>query len=182
MQVATLTPATVPSRLRKYSTMKKLIGIGAAVSGAILATCAVGVAIVAAQNRALDLQSRIFAERSMVAIVSHWNPDALIRRASTPMRAALAGGGNLAETFDSFRLLGTLRALGGVTGEARLALRSDGQMLATAEYVAEGRFEHGSARIHVTLLKDGGRWRILRFGVISPAGFNLAAQATDRRG
>jgi hypothetical protein len=147
--------------------MKKIVPICAAASAIILLTFAAGVAMVSVENRQVDFEGRRYAGASIAAIVSRWDPDALVRRASGPMCEALGDGATLARTFDRFRLLGLLRSLDEVRGGPAVAINPDGHRLVTAEYVARAEFEHGTAQIRLSLIKTAGTWHIVRFGLVS---------------
>ena len=135
------------------------------VLGAILAVLLILFAVVAVHGMADDRTSKGYADTATVAIISDWNEQALLDRASPDLIQVTTR-----EQMDSF--FARLRGLGRMTKYASSSGRTitsfdrfPWTVTTTAVYVAKADFEHGSAQIKITLIKRSGAWRILAFSV-----------------
>lgn len=156
--------------------VRKFLAILGGISAAVLILLAVGIGVVAWNGTALDKDSRSYVDVAVPAIVAHWSPDELLRRATPELRAS-AKPDQVESLFDrSSFLLGTMVQYDGATGQAVMSYFSGKGSIVSARYVAKVRFEKGEAAFQITLTKRDGRWLINGF-YIQPAQ-NLAS---DRR-
>ncbi|HUY28186.1 MAG TPA: hypothetical protein VMV27_12280 [Candidatus Binataceae bacterium] len=145
--------------------MRKIIGICAAASAAVLLTFAVAVAMVAVESNKLDLESHQYAESAIVAVVSKWDTSALTSRASEQLSMSAQGADELHSVFSGFRIMGRLKHYYGCYGRTSFLVAADGNALVMAEYSARAEFQNGPAEIHITLIREQDSWKILRFAV-----------------
>ncbi len=140
------------------STFSRLVAVAGAV--ALWALCGG-----AEQSSSLDSESHEFVDAAIVAIVSSWNPDELLKRASSEMMAAAEHQVDVNSLFDQWRPLGGLIAYTGSTGSAKIIESPEVGKMITATYSAKVTFQNGTAEINVELVKRNGNWSILSFKV-----------------
>ncbi len=145
--------------------MRKIIGICAAASAAVLLTFAVAVAMVEVTSKQLNLESHQYADAAIVAVVSRWDTGALMKRASAQLGASVESADEIRSVFSGFRLLGGLRKYNGSYGTTRFLVEPNGNALVMAEYFGHADFQNGAAGIQITLIRVGNGWKILRFAV-----------------
>lgn len=68
--------------------VRKFLAILGGISAAVLILLAVGIGVVAWNGTALDKDSRSYVDVAVPAIVAHWSPDELLRRATPELRAS----------------------------------------------------------------------------------------------
>ncbi len=147
-------------------TTRKIIGILVAAGAAVLMTFAVAVATAGINNRKLDLSSHRYADSAIRAIVSNWNSQALLSRASSGLSHSIRNRSEIASTFDGFRAMGKLESVDTSIGHTVVLSRADRAPLTMAQYTAMARFENGPAQIRMTLIRAGSSWRVVNFGVV----------------
>ena len=134
-----------------------------AVAGAL----AFWAACVGAENSSsLDLESHEFVDTAIVAIVSSWSADELLKRASSEMLAAAGHQIDVNSLFDQWRPLGGLIAYTGSTGSAEIVESPEIGKMIEATYSAKATFQYGTAEIRIEVVKRDGNWSILAFKVI----------------
>ncbi|WP_043356465.1 hypothetical protein [Cupriavidus basilensis] len=146
--------------------MKKVLMVLGGTLLAIAVAAAVGISILAVKGSALDKESQEFANESILAVVSGWDADKLISRASPEFMSA-TNGRDLGKLFGWFRMLGKLKEYKGCKGHATISVTSQQGKVITAAYTGRGDFERGPAEINITLIKRGDRWQILGFRINS---------------
>jgi hypothetical protein len=143
--------------------MKKLLMMFGAVFILILGL----VALLVLRGTVADRESKAYADASVISIVSAWNEQALIDRAS-PEFIHNASKAQIDALFARLRPLGHMTRYAGSSGSSfinfNVGTGSKGSTT-TAVYIANADFEHGSAQIKITLIKQHGAWRILGFFV-----------------
>lgn len=153
--------------------MGKFLKIFGGISAALLILLVGGFATVAWKGSALDKDSRSYVDAAVPAIVAHWNPDELIRRATPELRASTARD-QLDSLFQrSSFLLGPMVQYDGATGQALMSYFSGTGSTVSARYLARVRFEKGEAAFQILLMKRDGKWLIHGFYV--QPGQNLAS-------
>lgn len=124
-------------------------------------------AIRIAREIQLDHEVAVYADEAVVAIAAGWDEQALLRRASPEFLAAIHNG-DLRQLFVQFRQLGHMTRYDGSTDGINVQmglLPLSGKEL-TAVCVAEADFEHGPAKIRLSLIKHRDGWQIMGFRVI----------------
>jgi hypothetical protein len=146
--------------------MKKLLIILGAVFLAIIVLAAVGIGIVAVKGSALDKQSKAYVDTTVPIIVSGWDEQELLSRAS-PEFMQVAKKEDVDKLYTMFRRLGRLREYQGSEGQSDMSLTTQNGRRTTAFYTAKASFDAGSAIIKITLIKHGEQWQIAGFHVDS---------------
>ena len=119
-------------------------------------------------GRRLDMQSKKYMDSANISIISAWNMQELIKRASPELKAATSDA-DLEKIFNLFRKLGGLKKYNGCEGGTNVSLSTQHGKIITAEYVAKAEFDNGSATITVKLIKHANNWQILGFNIDSKA-------------
>jgi len=115
------------------------------------------------QSRALDLQSRQFADQSALAVLGSWDEQDLLDRGAAQLIAAQTDA-ERDDLFAGWSQLGELRHYAGSRGGAKVTLTRGGALV-TANYVGKAEFSHGNALVKLALVREKGAWRVLGFGV-----------------
>ncbi len=146
--------------------MKKLLAIiGGACLGLVLILVAVIVLVVAPKGRALDRESKAFADSAIVAIAANWNESELVDRASEQFIMSFKSRDDMYHVLDPLRQLGQLVKYDGSVGDSNMNLQLGHGIVVTAVYQAHAIFRNGEARIRISLIKSDDQWEILGFFV-----------------
>ncbi len=130
------------------------------VIGAIFAVLFIVLAVI--QRMTSDYRDgQSYADAAAVAIVSDWNEQAFLDRAS-PDLIQVATREEIDSMFAQLRGFGRMTKYAGCSGDTIIFPLT---LTTTEAYVAKADFEHGSAQIKITLIKRNGAWRILGFYV-----------------
>jgi len=116
----------------------------------------------------LDASSKAYVDQSVPAIVASWSKDELLRRASPELRKAIPDEQQVAQLFGKLSQLGKLERYEGSKGDANISVTAQAGKMITASYIANAKFEKGSAQITIRLIQKGTQWQILYFYVNSP--------------
>lgn len=147
--------------------MKKVLIAGGVVFLVLIVIAIVDITFVGIKGRALDKESKKYVDVAVPAIVSIWNKQELLGRASSEFMAAVKDE-DLNKLFDLFRKLGKLKEYNGCEGQANISVTTQHGKVISAEYVASADFDAGPANIKVNLIKHGNNWQIIGFHVDSP--------------
>lgn len=135
-----------------------------------------GVGVLFYKGYALDAESKAFVDSAVPAIASSWSTEQLLDRATPELRQR-AKLPELRAFFDTLARLGSLAEYDGATGEASMAYFSGSGDTVSAGYLANARFENGSATFRIGLTKRDGHWMIQNFQV-RPAPDDKTAQGS----
>jgi len=149
-------PALLNSK--KNITFSRLVAVAGAVALWVLCGGA-------EKSSSLDLESHKFVDDAIVAIASSWNPDELLKRASSEMLAEAGHQVDVDSLFDQWRPLGGLISYTGSTGGAETIESPEIGKMIKATYSAKATFQNGTAEIRIELVKRDGHWSILGFKV-----------------
>jgi len=117
-----------------------------------------------------DRQARAFVATSIPIIYKEWSAEAVIRRAAIPLRTPEFG----AQAREFFQLfgsqLGPMQSFEPPQGSLRYG-RAAPELRAGlfGEYASQAKFRDGDGQIKLVVIKEQGVWRIVEFGVNSPA-------------
>ena len=125
-----------------------------------------GIVYVSIEGTRLDKESKEYVDAAIVAIVSNWNKDELLERASLELMEVVKKN-DLDKIFGLYQKLGKLEEYKGCAGESHTSIIFGRGKTITAEYLANAEFEEGSAKVMTTLVKHGRNWQILKFYVDS---------------
>jgi len=125
---------------------------------------AIGIGVAAFKGSALDKESKAYVDTAVPAIISSWNTQELLSRASPEFNPATRTD-NVERLFQRLRPLGRLQKYQGSQDESVTSqILGKGTTIA-ARYLVTADFEAGNAKIHVTLMKHGNLWQIAGFRV-----------------
>lgn len=142
--------------------------------GIFLVILIVGVAgftylYLSSNGEALDKESKQYVDTAIPAIISTWDKQAIIDRASPELITAISGD-DLDKLLNLCRnKLGQLKEYQGAKGQARINITPTTGKVISAVYLGKANFESGSADINIRLVKHGERWQLLSFHINSKA-------------
>jgi|SRR5262245_12727048 len=148
--------------------MKKLLIVLGIVFIVLLVGIAGLIGYAAFTGSRLDKESKAYVDAAVPAIVSSWNEQELLRRASPEFQKA-ASSSDVERLFRWLRTLGRLQKYEGAQGESITSVTQQTGKVIYARYSAKAFFDAGEANIEVGLIKHGDQWQIGRFNVTSPA-------------
>ncbi|HTZ81353.1 MAG TPA: hypothetical protein VMC10_25815 [Stellaceae bacterium] len=159
--------------------MRKLFIALGIVFAVILVAGTVGLFVLARNGAALDAESKAYVDDAVIAITAHWKKDEFMKRA-TPQLLQSAKPKALDDLFDAAGFgLGPLVEYRGAQGQSLMSATTGTGTVISANYVAEARFQKGTAAIHIALLKIDGVWMINGFNIESTDMMsNLAGKKT----
>jgi hypothetical protein len=137
------------------------------VLGAAFALLLLLIAIRAARRIGLDHEVAVYADDAVVAIATGWDEQALLQRASPEFLAATHNA-DLRQLFVQFGQLGRMTRHDGSMDwiNVQMGLLPLSGKAVTAVCVAEADFEHGPAKIRLSLIKHRSGWQIMGLRVI----------------
>lgn len=147
--------------------MKKTLRVLGAIFLVLIVAGIVTGAILAKEGASLDAESHNYVDSSVTAIVSNWDQNELLTRASSGFLVNMPPS-DVDRLFAKLRTLGRLKTYNGSQGQARISFNQTGKTI-VANYVASAEFDTGPAQISLTLIKNFGGWKIHWFYVSSKA-------------
>jgi hypothetical protein len=145
---------------------KKILIVLGAIFLALIILAVIGIGIAAFKGSALDKQTRAYVDSTVPLIVSNWDEQALLSRASPEFTQAVDKE-NLDKLYFMFWKLGKFRNYEGSKGQSYMSMTTENGKSVTAVYVCKATFDAGPADIKVTLVKHGEKWEIAGFRVDS---------------
>lgn len=150
--------------------MKKLLIILGMVFLAIILLVAVVVDVAAVRGSALDKEGRAYADRNLPLIISTWDEQELLSRAS-PEFLQNTKKEDLDRDFAGLsRKFGKMQSYEGSEGQSYVDYRilsSHNGKIVTAVYSARVIFAGGPAVVKLSLIQHDGRWQIAGFNINS---------------
>jgi hypothetical protein len=116
----------------------------------------------------LDKESKAYVDAAVPAIMSSWNEQELLSRASPEFQRATSPA-DAERLFRWFRTLGRFQRYEGAQGQAVTSVTPQTGKVVSARYTAKALFERGQASIDIAIIKHGDQWQIAGFKVNSPA-------------
>jgi hypothetical protein len=147
--------------------MKKLLVVLGSIFLLIIVLGAIGIAFVAIRGAALDKESKTYADRAILAIVTNWSEKELLDRASSELKQA-ATQQQIDEYFLRASTLGRLQKCESAQGQALMSATTQGGKMISARYTSKATFEKGEATVTLGLIKHGDQWQILNFDARPP--------------
>jgi hypothetical protein len=142
---------------------KFFIVLGAIFLGLIL-FAAIGIGIAAFKGAALDKESKAYVDAAVPAIISSWNAQELLSRASPEFNQTTRPD-DVERFFQTVRALGKMQKYQGSQGQSVTSRILGKGTTISADYLVTAEFEGGSAKIYVRLIKHGNLWQIGGFHV-----------------
>jgi hypothetical protein len=154
--------------VRPFTRMKKFFAVLGVIFLIIIVLGAIGFGFIAMRGSALDKESKAYADRAILAIVTTWSEKELLDRASPEFDHAVSQV-QLDQQFHRFFVgLGHLQRCEPAQGHSITSATTQAGIQVRAEYTANATFDKGAAVIDITLIKHGDQWQILAFFVKSP--------------
>jgi len=150
----------------------------------LILLAAIGIGITAFKGAALDKESKAYVDAAVPAIISSWNTQELLSRASSELNQ-MTTANDVERLFQSLRLLGKMQKYQGSQGESVTSKILGKGTTISGRYLVSADFEGGTAKIYVTLIKHGNLWQIAGFRVeptYSQKPPNQALEPTAGRG
>jgi nitrogen-specific signal transduction histidine kinase len=149
--------------------VKKVLIILGAVFLLFIVLGMVSIVIFAIKGPALDKQSKAYVDANLPLIISNWDEQELLSRASPEFM-----GNSKRNDLDNFfsalsRKLGKMRSYQECKGQSYVNISPQNGKIVTAVYASKVIFENGSATITTTLIKHSDNWQIEGFDVNSDA-------------
>lgn len=146
--------------------MKKLLIILGSTFLVILVLAVAGISFAVNRGVALDKESKAYVDSVLPVIVSGWDKQELLRRASPEFQQVVKEG-EVDKLYIMFRRLGNLHEYQGSEGQSDLSVTSQKGKVISATYTARANFDAAPAVIKVSLIKHGDEWQILGFHIDS---------------
>jgi hypothetical protein len=148
--------------------MKKILMVLGIVALLLIIFAAASVNYVAFRGRQLDASSKTYVDASILAIISTWSADELLKRSSAEFREA-TNEKDLNLAFSKLKQLGMLQKYEGSKGESSSYFNyKNAKVTKRAYYNASATFQNGTADMQVGLIQKSGQWQIDDFRIDSP--------------
>ncbi len=144
--------------------MKKFFIVLGAIFLTLILLGAVGIGISAFKGAALDKESRAYVDATVPAIISSWNAQELLSRASPEFKQT-TGPDDVERFFQTLSPLGKMQQYQGSQGQSVISRILGKGTTISANYFIKAEFEGGSVKIYVKLIKHGNLWQIGGFHV-----------------
>jgi hypothetical protein len=144
--------------------VKKVLIVLGTISLALIVVVAVVIGYAAVTGSALDKQSEAYVAAAVPAIVSSWNEQEILSRAS-PEFEKTTGPAEVNRLFRRFRTLGRLQKCEKAQGQSVISITPETGRIVSAHYVTRAVFDAGEAKIEIHLVKHGDLWQIAGFKV-----------------
>ncbi|MDQ6630560.1 MAG: hypothetical protein M3Y82_02245 [Verrucomicrobiota bacterium] len=148
--------------------MKKFFIVLGLIFFTVIVIGAIGIGFIAYRGNALDKESKAYADSAIPTIVTGWNENELLARASSEFKQAVTTD-QLDRLFRWVSGLGQLQKCDPAQGHALMSATTQAGKMISAKYTARATFQKGEATIKLGLIKHGNQWQILSFYVASPA-------------
>ena len=143
--------------------MKKLLIILGIIFLAAILFLGIAIGVAAVKGSALDKESKAYVDGNLPLIISAWDEQELLSRASPEFTQNIKKA-DLDRLFIGLsHKLGKMQSYEGSVGQSYVdysVLSSHEGKVITAVYAAKATFANGPASIQVTLIKHGGKWQI----------------------
>lgn len=147
--------------------MKKFFMILGGIFGVILVIAGIAAAILIPAALRLDKDATAYIKDAVPKIVTNWNIQEMVNRASPQLNSTVASHGGYDRLFEMFHRLGAFKQLGAPKGSVG-ASAFTGQGAATlGNYTVPAEFEKGQATIQIQLRRFNDTWQINGFYVQS---------------
>lgn len=157
--------------------MRKFFYVLGIVTAALVVVGGIGLFILFRNGTALDRESEAYVDDAVVSISSHWSKDELLKRGSPEFMQAV-NRMDLGAFLDAAEAaLGPLVDYEGAKGQALMMATAGTGTTITGNYVAQAKFQKGTAQIRVAVRRIGGKWMIDSFNINSA---ELMRQLTGR--
>ncbi len=147
--------------------MKKLLTILGGIFAVIIVILVTVAVIFIPRALKLDREATAYIQDIVPKIVTGWNSQALIDRATPELLSATNSGEDIGRLFVMFQQLGFLRHLDTPKGQVVSSAFSGTGTVTLGNYTARADFEKGPATIQIQLRRVNDTWKINGFRINS---------------
>ncbi len=147
--------------------MKKLFIILGAIFMGIIVIIVIAAAIFIPRTLKLDHEATAYIQDAVPKIVTNWNSQELVDRATPELLAAAKKNDELERLFVMFRQLGSFKHLDKPEGTVVSSAFTGEGTVTVGNYTAHGDFEKGPATIKIQLRRVNDVWEINGFRINS---------------
>jgi hypothetical protein len=151
--------------------MKKLFTILGVIFAVIIVIVLIAAAIFIPRTLKLDREATAYIQDAVPKIVTNWNSQELVDRATPELLAAGKSRGNIDSLFVMFQRLGSLKHLDTPKGIVTSGTYTGTGMVTLGNYKAQAEFEKGEATVEIQLRRVNDTWKINGFHINSDALF-----------
>jgi len=138
----------------------------------ILVMVAVGSAVFVSKAMNLQKSANTYLEQSLPVILKNWNADEFIRHAETVFFPDERRRLELDQFFSGLSTLGNLQNF----RVSECGVEASSSQGTLAKFTLNAWFDRGPAQINIVLIRDGARWRYMRFDIAIPAPLDRATE------
>jgi hypothetical protein len=147
--------------------MKKLFTILGVVFAVIIAIIIIAAAIFIPRTLKLDHEATAYIQDAVPKIVTNWNSQELIDRATPELMAAAKSRDEIDRLFAMFRRLGSFKHIDKPEGKVVSSAFVGRGTATVGSYSVRAKFEKGPATIQIQLQRANGTWKINGFRINS---------------
>ena len=147
--------------------MKKLFTILGIIFAAFIAIIVLAAAIFIPRALKLDHEATAYIQDAVPKIVTNWNSQELVDRATPELIAAAKKNDDLDRLFVMFRQLGSFKQLDKPEGMVVSSAYTGEGTVTLGNYIAQADFEKGKATIKIQLRRVNDTWKINGFRINS---------------
>ena len=149
--------------------MKKLFAILGVIFAVIIVIIVIAAAIFIPRTLKLDREATAYIQDAVPKIVTNWNSQELVDRATPELIAAGKSHDEMDRLFVMFRQLGSFKHLDKPEGTVVSSAFTGSGTVTVGNYTAHGEFEKGTATIKIQLRRVDNTWKINGFRINSDA-------------
>ena len=151
--------------------MKKLFTILGVIFAVIIVIIVIAAAIFIPRTLKLDREATAYIQDAVPRIVTNWNSQELVDRATPELLAAGKSREKIDNIFVMFQRLGSFKHLDKPEGTVVSSAFTGTGMVTIGNYKTQAEFEKGEAMIEIQLRRVGDTWKINGFHINSDALF-----------
>ena len=147
--------------------MKKLFAILGVIFAVIIVIIVIAAAIFIPRTLKLDREATAYIQDAVPKIVTNWNSQELVDRATPELMAAAKSRDKIDRLFVIFQRLGSLKHLDKPKGTVGSSAFTGAGTVTLGSYTAQAEFEKGEATIEIQLRRVNGAWKTNGFHINS---------------
>ncbi|HTR43198.1 MAG TPA: hypothetical protein VMH87_16410 [Pseudomonadales bacterium] len=147
--------------------MNKVFTILGIIFAVIISLIITAAAIFIPHALKLDHEATAYIQDAVPRIVTNWNSQELVDRATPELLAEGKSREDIDRLFVEFGKLGALKHLDTPEGTVNTRAYTGSGIVTVGNYEAKAEFENGTATIRIQLLRVGGGWKINGFHISS---------------
>jgi hypothetical protein len=147
--------------------MKKLFTILGILFATIIVIILIAAAIFIPRTLKLDHEATVYIQDAVPKIVTNWNSQELVDRATPELLTAAKKNDEMERLFVMFRQLGSFKHLDTPEGTVVSSAFTGEGTVTLGNYTTNGEFEKGNATIKIQLRRVNDTWKINGFRINS---------------